>query len=345
MPVATIYWDNGIVKLVDQTKLPHDLVYAECKTKEDIWHAIKVMQIRGAPAIGVASGFGVFFGMKDSKASTYNEFKNEIKGVISYLASVRPTAVNLIWALSRMEKVVEDNAEEDIPSLKNFLLSEALKILEEDKQICRKMARFGSRLIPGGSSILTHCNAGGLATADYGTALGVLFCAKEEGKNFHVYVDETRPVLQGARITAWELMQAGIDCTLICDNMAAGLMKDKRINLVLVGGDRIASNGDTANKIGTYSIACLAAVHNIPFYVAAPRSSFDLSRKDGNVIPIEERSPREVTHIRDKRVAPEGVKVYNPAFDVTPGSLISSFITEKGIIEPPYQKNIKLKFG
>lgn len=345
MPVPTIYWDNGIIKLVDQTKLPYDLVYAECRTKEDIWHAIKIMQIRGAPAIGIASGFGVFFGMKDSEATSYSEFENELERVISYLASVRPTAVNLNWALSRMKKVVEANTGKDILSLKKILFSEALKILEEDKQICRKMARFGSQFIQEGNSVLTHCNAGGLATADYGTALGVLFYAKEKSKKFHVYVDETRPVLQGARITAWELMQAEIDCTLICDNMAAGLMKDKKIDLVLVGADRIIYNGDTANKIGTYSLACLANVHNIPFYVAAPSSTFDLNIRNGNAIPIEERNSREVTHIGDKRVAPEGIKTYNPAFDVTPGSFITSFITEKGIIRPPYQKNIKLKFG
>lgn len=345
MPIPTIYWDNGVVKLVDQIKLPNELVYIECRTKEEIWHAIKVMQIRGAPAIGVAAGFGVVLGMKEKGAKTYSEFKNELDKLISYLASVRPTAVNLNWALSRMKKVVEDNVEKDIPSLKKILLSEALKILEEDKKICRKMAQFGNELIPRDSSVLTHCNAGGLATADYGTALGVLFCAKEEGKKFHVYVDETRPVLQGARLTAWELMQAGIPCTLICDNMAASLMKQARINLVLVGGDRIAANGDTANKIGTYSLACLAKTHKIPFYVAAPRSSFDLVIADGNSIPIEERNPREVMCIGDRRIAPEGIKVYNPAFDVTPGDLITAFVTERGIIEPPYKENIGLKFG
>lgn len=345
MPIPTIYWDNGVVKLVDQTKLPNELVYIECRTKEEIWQAIKVMQIRGAPAIGVAGSFGVVLGMKDSGTKTYSEFKNELDKLIPYLASVRPTAVNLNWALSRMKKVVEDNAEKDIPSLKKILLSEALKILEEDKQICRKMAQFGNELIPKGSSVLTHCNAGGLATAGYGTALGVLFCAKEEGKEFHVYVDETRPVLQGARLTTWELMQVGIPCTLVCDNMAASLMKQGRVDLVLVGGDRIAANGDTANKIGTYSLACLAKTHKIPFYVAAPRSSFDLTIADGNSIPIEERNPQEVVCVGARRIAPENVKVYNPAFDVTPADLITAFVTERGIIEPPYKENIGLKFG
>lgn len=344
MPIPTIYWDNDVVKLIDQTKLPQELVYITCSTKEDIWHAIKTMQIRGAPAIGIAAGFGVFLGIKNFRGDDYTKFRKNLDEVITYLLSVRPTAVNLAWALNRMRRAVEDCANKKVDYLKEILFKEAQKILEEDKEICRRMARFGARLIKTGCNVLTHCNAGGLATADYGTALGVLFRAKEEGKKFHVYVDETRPVLQGARLTAWELMQAGIPCTLISDNMAASLMKDKKIDLVIVGGDRIAGNGDTANKIGTYSLACLARFHKIPFYVAAPRSSFDLSIKDGSSIPIEERNSDEITHIKGIRIAPEGVRVYNPSFDITSAKYITSFITENGIIKPSLKKNIQQKF-
>lgn len=342
MPVQTIYWDNGVVKIIDQTKLPHELVYIDCKTKEDIWHVIKTLKIRGAPAIGIAAGFGVYLGMKDFVGKTFNEFRKEFEQVSSYLLSVRPTAVNLSWALNRMRGVVK---EKDIDLVKELLLKEAQQILEEDKEICRRMASFGSQFVKSGNNVLTHCNAGGLATADYGTALGVLFYAKEEGKQFHVYVDETRPVLQGARLTSWELMQSKIPCTLICDNMAAGLMGQKKIDLVIVGGDRIARNGDTANKIGTYSLACLAQLHRIPFYVVAPRSSFDLNISDGSLIPIEERNPEEVACIGGVRIAPDGVKVYNPAFDVTPAGFITAFITEYGVIKPPFSENIASKIS
>lgn len=345
MAVKTIYFDNGVVKLIDQTKLPGELVYIDCESKEDIWRAIKVMQIRGAPAIGIAAGFGVALGMRDFKGSSYNGFVKELENVMSYLFKARPTAVNLPWALNRMKKVVINNAKKEIGYLKELLIKEAIAILDEDMEICRRMAGFGAQFIRPDSNILTHCNAGGLATADYGTALGVLFCAKEKGKKFHVYVDETRPVLQGARLTSWELMQQDIPCTLICDNMAAGLMKQGKIDLVIVGADRIAGNGDTANKIGTYSLACLAHLHKIPFYVAAPKSTFDLDKKDGNSIPIEERNSEEVTHIRGASIAPKEVKVYNPAFDITPAEYITAFVTEKGIIKPPYSENIPLKLG
>jgi len=344
MQIRTIYWNNNAVKLIDQTRLPGQLVYIECRTKENIWHAIKTMQIRGAPAIGIAAGFGVFLGIRDSKAETYVEFKNELDKVISYLFRARPTAVNLQWALSRMAEIAEKNSYNSIASIKDILFRESLHLLEKDQKICRKIGRVGSKFIQKGSSVLTHCNAGGLATAGYGTALGVLFRAKEERKNFSVYVDETRPLLQGARLTIWELMRAGITCTLICDNMAASLMKQGKIDLVIVGADRIASNGDTANKIGTYNLACLADIHNIPFYVAAPKSTFDLNIANGSAIPIEKRNPQEVTNIGEKMIAPLAVNVYNPAFDITPGEMITAFITEKGIIKPPYGNNIKLKF-
>jgi len=345
MPVPTIYWSNGCVKLIDQTKLPDRCSYMTCRTKEQIWNAIKALKVRGAPAIGIAGGFGVFLGMKNFKGENYRIFKKEMEKVLAYLFSARPTAVNLPWALNRMRNIAEKNSNLPIVSLKKLLLDEAIKILKEDKEMCRKIASYGEKLIKNGSNVLTHCNAGGLATADYGTALSLLFYAKEDGKKFHVYVDETRPVLQGARLTAWELMEAKIPCTLICDNMSASLMKKKKIDLIIVGADRIAKNGDTANKIGTYNLACLARFHKIPFYVVAPSSTFDLKIPNGEYIPIEERNAEEITHIRGKRIAPKGVKVYNPSFDVTPAEYITAFITEKGIISQPFKKNISLKIS
>jgi methylthioribose-1-phosphate isomerase len=345
MPVPTIYWKDGCVKLIDQTKLPDKLVYMRCRTKEQIWDAIKALKVRGAPAIGIAGGFGAFLGIKNFKEGNYKKFKSKMEKVLSYLFSARPTAVNLPWALNRMRKIVEKNSKKSISQLKKILLEEAINILEEDKAMCRKIASYGEKFIKNGSNVLTHCNAGGLATADYGTALSLLFYAKEDGKKFHVYVDETRPVLQGARLTAWELMDAKVPCTLICDNMSASLMSKKKIDLIIVGADRIAKNGDTANKIGTYNLACLAHLHKIPFYVVAPSSTFDLNISDGKHIPIEERNAEEVTHIRGKRIAPKGVKVYNPSFDVTPAEYITAFVTEKGIIRKPYKKNISVKMS
>ena len=345
MAIATIYWDKDQVKLIDQTRLPVECVYISCRTKEDIWQAIKIMQIRGAPAIGIAAAFGVFLGMNTSTANTYQEFISELEEVTVYLAAVRPTAVNLKWALERMKAVIKKNADQSVDALKKRLFQEAMQILDEDKEMCRQIGKFGSELIKPGISVITHCNAGGLANEDYGTALAVFFRAHEQKVDFHVYVDETRPVLQGSRLTSWELMQAGIDCTLICDNMAASLMRHKKIDLVIVGGDRVARNGDTANKIGTYNLACLANIHKIPFYVAVPSNSFDLEIANGSFIPIEERASNEVTHIKDVTVSPAGIKVYNPAFDVTPADLITGFITERGIIEPPYEKNLVLKLS
>jgi len=343
VPVPTIYWEDEIVKLIDQTRLPAELVYVDCRTKEELWQAIKTMQIRGAPAIGVAAAFGVVLGMRQSTAETVEEFQAELAQVVDYLAAARPTAVNLLWALRRMKKVTDNSSAKEPADLKDVLLEEALRILEEDKDICRRIGGSGSALIKQGSSVLTHCNAGGLATADYGTALAVFFRAREEGKDFHVFVDETRPVLQGARLTSWELLQAGINCTLICDNMAASIMRQGRVDMIIVGADRIAANGDTANKIGTYNLACLAQVHKIPLYVAAPSSTFDLTTPTGESIPIEEREPTEVTRIQGINIAPENIRVFNPAFDVTPAAMITAFITENGLIEPPFNKNIKSK--
>ncbi|MDP3142741.1 MAG: S-methyl-5-thioribose-1-phosphate isomerase [Candidatus Omnitrophota bacterium] len=341
MTVETIKWIGRRVKLIDQRKLPAKLVYVYCGEIKSLWKAIRQMQVRGAPAIGIAGALGVVLGIQHSKAKSFLDFKRNLEKVIAYLASSRPTAVNLFNALKRMRRVVEDNCRLPVATLKKMLLEEALKIVAEDKQLCRRMAGFGAKLIKDQDNILTICNAGALATADYGTALGVMYKAKEKGKRFKVFACETRPLLQGARLTAWELERENIDTTLICDNMAASLMAQGKIDKIFVGADRIAANGDTANKIGTYNLAVLAEFHKIPFYVVAPSSSFDLSIKDGAQIPIEQRDKKEVTHILGKPIAPSGIKVYNPAFDVTPGNLITAIITERGIIKAPYNKNIK----
>lgn len=341
MPIATIEWDKGKVKMIDQTKLPEELVYIHCSEVEGVWEAIKSLRVRGAPALGIAAALGTVVGIQNSPAADYSDFRKELEKVTDYLATARPTAVNLFWALERMKATAEANRGKDISRIKEILLEEALNIIEENKQECRDMGKNGAELIKDGDTILTHCNAGGLATADYGTALALIFTAREQGKRVKVYADETRPLLQGARLTTWELMQAGIDTTLICDNMAAQVMKEGRINLVLVGADRIAANGDTANKIGTYGLAVLAEAHNIPFYVAAPTSTFDLSLNSGDKIPIEERGAEEITCGFGRRTAPEGVKVYCPAFDVTPARLITAIVTEKGIARPPYENSLK----
>jgi len=340
MPVETIKWDKEKIKLIDQTLLPNEFKHIYCDTVKSIWEAIKNLRVRGAPAIGIAGALGVVLGMQDSKAKDYAEFKKQLEQVISYLSSSRPTAVNLFWALDRMRVCCEQHRNLSVNIIKSKLLNEAQAIIDEDKNICRNIGRNGTKLIKDGDVILTHCNAGGLATADYGTALGVIFYAAEQGKKIRVYADETRPLLQGARLTTWELMQAGIDVTLICDNMAGALMRQGKISCVIVGADRIASNGDTANKIGTYSLAVLAKAHNIPFYVAAPISTFDMKIKSGEQIPIEQRAPEEVTNLYKKRIAPENVCVYNPAFDVTPARLISAIITENGIIKKPDKEKI-----
>jgi methylthioribose-1-phosphate isomerase len=322
VPIPTIEWNNGKVRLIDQTLLPNELKYIDCENVDDVWEAIKVLKVRGAPAIGIAGALGTVIGIWNSDAKSYDEFSDQLLKVTSYLAESRPTAVNLFWALNRMKVVAEANKDKEIPRLKEILLAEAQKIIEEDKAMCRAIGKHGAELIKDGDTILTHCNAGGLATADYGTALAVMFTAHEQGKRIKIFADETRPLLQGARLTAWELMRAGIDVTLICDNMAGQVMKEGKINCVIVGADRISANGDTANKIGTYSVAILAKEHKIPFYVAAPTSTLDMSLLNGDLIPIEQRKAEEITEGFGKRTAPKGVKVYNPAFDVTPSRLI-----------------------
>ncbi len=336
MPIPTIEWKNNRVKIIDQTVLPRRLKFIYCDSAKDMWYAIKKMKIRGAPALGVAAAYGVYLGVRNSGKTFFKDLEKTLK----YIASSRPTARNLFWALERMKKTVYAHKKEPVERIKRALLKEAGRILDEDKDICRKMGKFGSSLVKKGDRILTHCNAGGLATADYGTALGVLFASHSQGKKIRVYVDETRPVLQGARLTAWELMRAGIDTTLITDNMAASLMSKNKIDRVIVGADRIARNGDTANKIGTYNLAVLSRYHKIPFYVAAPLSTIDARVKSGRDIPIEERHPDEVRKIGVTYVAPKKVKVYNPAFDVTPAKFISAIITEKGILRKPFESNI-----
>lgn len=332
MPLPTIEWEGNIegrVRLIDQTLLPAEIKYIYCEDLKSIWRAIKTLMVRGAPAIGIAAVTGVLLGIKDIRTDDTEAFFKELKNVTNYLGSSRPTAVNLFWGLSRMERVAWENRDKPVHTIKEILLREAINVQNEDKSICRQIGENGAKFIKDGDGVLTHCNAGGLATADYGTALAVMFKAKENGKKFKVYADETRPLLQGARLTTWELMHAGIDVTLICDNMAAHVMKLGKIQCVIVGADRIAANGDAANKIGTYGVSILAKEHGIPFYVAAPVSTFDLNITSGDEIPIEERSSEEVTCGFGKRTAPEGVKVFNPAFDVTPAKILLRLLPRK----------------
>lgn len=342
MNIRTIEWQKGKIKIIDQTKLPLKLEYVYIKDIKSLWQAIKKMQVRGAPALGAAAALGAYLGIKDSGAGGYPEFKQELERVIKYIASSRPTAKNLFWALERIRLLAQRNSGLAVPALKKLIFREADKIIQEDRRACRRIGHYGAKLIKNNDRILTICNAGILATVDYGTALGVIYRADEEGKNIKVFACETRPMLQGARLTAWELKRKGIDVTLICDNMAATLMRQGKIDKVIAGADRIAANADTANKIGTYSLAVLSQYHKIPFYIAAPLSTFDIKLRSGEDIPIEERSPREMTELFFREpIAPRGVKVFHPAFDTTPHNLISAIITDKGIIKPPYLKNIK----
>lgn len=331
----TVYWVgrlDGWIEMIDQTLLPDELKILACRDVETLWEAIKNLRVRGAPAIGVAAAMGVVLGTRD--AADPQAFFDKLAGVCSYLAGSRPTAVNLFWALDRMRRRAEALRGQPLEALKEGLLAEALVIRDEDAATCRRIGEAGQHLIPSGGAVVTHCNAGGLAASEYGTALAVMYCAHERGRRFKVYADETRPLLQGSRLTAWELSQAGIDVTVLCDNMVGHLMRTCRPDLVITGADRIAANGDAANKIGTYGLAVLAKAHGVPFYVAAPRSTFDLSIPDGAAIPIEERSADEIRKGFGKRTAPEQVPCYCPAFDVTPAELIRGIITEDGILEP-----------
>jgi methylthioribose-1-phosphate isomerase len=331
--------------LIDQTLLPVELKYLDLADAEAVWEAIKSLRVRGAPAIGIAAAMGLVLGVRRYADHPVDAFLRQLGRVADYLRTSRPTAVNLFWALERMERCARGAAAQPTPAILERLLSEAKSIRDEDAAMCQAIGRHGATLIPQGAGVLTHCNAGGLATADYGTALAVIFSAHTTGKNVHAYVDETRPLLQGSRLTAWELAQRNVPTTLICDNMAGMLMRRGKIQAVVVGADRIAANGDTANKIGTYSVAVLARAHDIPFYVAAPSSTFDLSLASGDEIPIEERDPREITCGFGRRTAPEEVAVFNPAFDVTPAALIAGFVTERGVVVPPYLDNLRRLFG
>ena len=345
--LPTIDREGDVVVMIDQRKLPAQEVYVRCRTAAEVARAIKTMVIRGAPAIGVAAAWGIAVGMRRSTATGTQKFAAEFQKTCELMAATRPTAVNLFWAIERMKRRFGEavQAGNSVEQLKDRLDREAQQIHDEDLASCRAMGAFGAEVVPADAHILTHCNAGALATAGYGTALGVIRGAVEAGKTVAVFADETRPFLQGARLTAWELVRDGIDTTIITDNMSASLMGQGKVNFVVVGADRIAANGDTANKIGTYGVAVLAREHDIPFYVAAPLSTIDLRTPDGAHIPIEERNAREVTHVGASQVAPTGAKVWNPAFDVTPHRFIAGIITEKGICRPPYSESLKNAFA
>ncbi|MBM3132765.1 MAG: S-methyl-5-thioribose-1-phosphate isomerase [Chloroflexi bacterium] len=333
-----IEWQNGKIRMLDQTRLPSEVVFLEIGDIATLCEAIKSLRIRGAPAIGVAAAYGMALGARGIKARSKEKLLAELDAVSRTLAATRPTAVNLFWALERMNRAAQSGS--SVSEIQALLLEEAREIERENEEGDRRMGRFGAELIKDGFTILTHCNAGALATAGYGTALGVIKAAHEQGKKVQVFADETRPLLQGARITAWELMQEGIPVTLITDNMAGHFMKQGKIDCAIVGADRIAANGDTANKIGTYTVAVLAKENGVPFHVAAPLSTIDFKLKSGEEIPIEERNPDEVTSVRGVRLAPEGVKVACPAFDVTPHRYVAAIITDEGVARPPYEKSL-----
>jgi methylthioribose-1-phosphate isomerase len=337
----TIEWRDNAVVMLDQTKLPREEIYNEYRDFKSVAEAIRSMVIRGAPAIGVAAAMGIALGAREIVADTHESFFQQLSNICEVMAGTRPTAVNLFWGIERMRRVAEAHRDRDLHAIREVLRCEAIAIEEEDLRICRALGANGAALIREGATVLTHCNAGGLATAGYGTALGVIRAAHERGKNIKVFADETRPWLQGARLTVWELMKDNIAVTLISDSMAGYFMRKGEISCCVVGADRIAANGDTANKIGTYSVAVLARENKIPFYVAAPLSTFDLSLDNGDQIPIEERHAREVTHLAGIPVAPEGVAVRNPAFDVTPARYITAIITEKGVLTGDYRRQIK----
>ncbi len=341
--LPTIAWHEDNIVMVDQRKLPAVEIYVTCKTVNDVAKAIRNMIIRGAPAIGVCAAMGLALGAKRSKATGTKQFTTEFQRNCELLAATRPTAVNLFWAIERMKQAFAEGAlgGESVEQLQARLRTEADRIHDEDIANCRAIGAHGAALVPAVARILTHCNAGALATAGYGTALGVIRGAVEAGRQVSVLADETRPFLQGARLTAWELVKDGIDTTVITDNMAGAIMRAGDIDLVVVGADRIAANGDTANKIGTYTVAVLAKEHGIPFYVAAPWSTIDLSTRDGDAIPIEERSPREVTHVGTTQIAPEGAHIRNPSFDVTPAKYITAIITERGVYRAPFDESLK----
>jgi methylthioribose-1-phosphate isomerase len=339
--VKTLEWTEAGVRFIDQTKLPTEEVFVTCRTYQQVAEAIRTMIVRGAPAIGVAAAMGIALGARDLKASDIAEFRSGFGQICRALGQTRPTAVNLFWAIRRMQRCFEGLVGNPIPQVKLGLIAEAQRMHEEDIAANQALGRFGAALLPASGGVLTHCNAGALATAGYGTALGVIRAAVEAGKQLHVFADETRPFLQGARLTAWELMKDGIPTTLICDNMAGVMMAQGKVQAAIVGADRIAANGDTANKIGTYTVAILAHEHHIPFYVAAPFSTVDMETPDGSRIPIEQRAASEVTHIGGRQMAPDSVLIENPAFDVTPARYIKAIITERGLAQAPYVESLR----
>src|SRR3989454_2845623 len=338
--IQTLEWTDSGVRFIDQTKLPTEETYVTCKTHEQVADVIRKMVVRGAPAIGVAAAMGIALGIKNSKAATGAELKQEFERICDLIGKTRPTAVNLFWAIRRMRQKFEYFRMRTIPQIKQELIEEAQRMHAEDIAANQAMGRHGATLMPTSGGVLTHCNAGALATCGYGTALGVIRAAVEQGKKLHVYADETRPFLQGSRLTAWELVKDGIPTTVISDNMSGAIMRQGKIGAVIVGADRIAANGDVANKIGTYTVAVLAKEHGIPFYVAAPISTVDLETPDGSKIPIEQRNPAEVTHIAGKAITPVGVEIENPAFDVTPAKYVTAIVTERGIARAPYERSL-----
>src|SRR6202142_1660336 len=341
--IPTLEWTSEGVRFLDQTRLPLEETYVLAKTYQDVADVITTMVVRGAPAIGVSAAMGVALGARHSTATTLPALLAEVRVIGKWLAATRPTAVNLFWAIERMRKHAAELAAAPgatVASVKHGLIAEAERMYNEDIAACRALGAFGADLLPQKAGVLTHCNAGALATCGYGTALGVIRAAVESGRKIHVFADETRPFLQGSRLTAWELMKDGIPTTVIADNMAGVMMQQGKIGAIVVGADRIAANGDVANKIGTYTVAVLAKEHSIPFYVAAPFSTIDLATTDGSKIPIEQRNAREVTHIAGKQMVPDGVQIENPAFDVTPAKYVTAIITERGIARAPYEESL-----
>jgi methylthioribose-1-phosphate isomerase len=339
--IKTLEWTDDGVRFIDQTKLPTEEVYVTCKDYEEVATAIRDMIVRGAPAIGVAAAMGIALGVRDAEGDHVAELKREFEQICDTMGETRPTAVNLFWAIRRMKDRFEQVSELPVAQIKQAMITEAQRMYLEDIAANEAMGKHGAVLLPSSGGVLTHCNAGALATCGYGTALGVIRAAVEAGKKINVYADETRPFLQGSRLTAWELTKDNIPTTVISDNMAGAMMRQGKIGAVIVGADRIAANGDVANKIGTYTVAVLAKEHNIPFYVAAPFSTIDLDTPDGSKIPIEQRSSREVTHMAGKQMTPNGVKIENPAFDVTPNKYITAIITERGVAKAPYSESLQ----
>lgn len=339
--IKTLEWTAEGVRFIDQTRLPTEETYVTCRNYEEVARAIRDMIVRGAPAIGVAAAMGIALGVQQSAAKNSAELRSELDRICQVIGQTRPTAVNLFWAIRRMNQKFESVAGRPMDQIKSCLVQEAQQMLVEDIAANEAMGRYGAALMPASGGVLTHCNAGALATCGYGTALGVIRAAVDQGKKLHVFADETRPFLQGARLTAWELMQDGIPTTVIADNMAGAMMRQGRIKAAIVGADRIAANGDVANKIGTYGVAVLAKEHGIPFFVAAPWSTVDMKAATGDDIPIEQRSPREVTHHGGKQMTPDGVQVENPAFDVTPNQYVTAIITERGTARAPYSESLK----